>query len=65
MAARQILSQPLSRTSEFDCEPSVAGIKRTLPKGVVPALAARLIEGLRKGGHPGAMMLAAPGRCLQ
>jgi len=42
----------LSRASEFHCEPTIAGIMRALPKGVVPELAARVTEGLRKAGIP-------------
>jgi TolB-like protein len=42
----------LSRTSEFQCEPTIAGIMRALPKGVVPELATRVTEGLRKAGIP-------------
>lgn len=42
----------LSRAAEFHCEPTTAGIMRALPKGVVPELAARIIEGLRKAGIP-------------
>jgi TolB-like protein len=42
----------LSRAREFHCEPTVAGIMRALPKGVVPELAARVAEGLRKAGIP-------------
>ena len=44
----------LSRVREFDCEPTIAGVMRALPKGVVPQLAARIAEGLRKAGLPGA-----------
>ena len=42
----------LSRVGEFHCEPTIAGIMRALPKGVVPELAARVAEGLRKAGLP-------------
>jgi tetratricopeptide (TPR) repeat protein len=42
----------LGRTGEFHCEPTIAGIMRALPKGVVPILAARITEGLRKAGIP-------------
>jgi TolB-like protein len=42
----------LSRAGEFHCEPTIAGIMRALPKGVVPELAARVTEGLRKAGIP-------------
>ncbi len=42
----------LSRVREFHCEPTIAGIMRALPKGVVPQLAARVAEGLRKAGLP-------------
>jgi tetratricopeptide (TPR) repeat protein len=42
----------LSRTGEFHCEPTIAGIMRALPKGVVPELAASIVEGLRKAGIP-------------
>ncbi len=42
----------LSRVREFDCEPTIAGVMRALPKGVVPQLAARIAEGLRKAGLP-------------
>jgi TolB-like protein len=42
----------LSRASEFHCEPTIAGIMRALPKGVIPELAARVTEGLRKAGVP-------------
>lgn len=42
----------LSRASEFHCEPTIAGIMRALPKGVIPELAARVTEGLRKAGIP-------------
>jgi hypothetical protein len=42
----------LSRASEFHCEPTIAGIMRALPKGVVPELTARVTEGLRKAGIP-------------
>lgn len=42
----------LSRASEFQCEPTIAGIMRALPRGVVPELAARITEGLRKAGIP-------------
>jgi hypothetical protein len=37
---------------EFHCEPTIAGIMRAVPKGVVPELAARVAEGLRKAGLP-------------
>lgn len=40
----------LSRVREFQCEPGIAGVMRALPKGVVPQLAARVAEGLRKAG---------------
>ena len=42
----------LSRVREFQCEPTIAGVMRALPKGVVPELAARVAEGLRKAGLP-------------
>jgi TolB-like protein len=42
----------LSRVDEFHCEPTIAGVMRALPKGVVPQLAARVAEGLRKAGLP-------------
>jgi TolB-like protein len=42
----------LNRVSEFHCEPTIAGIMRALPKGVVPELAARVTEGLRRAGVP-------------
>ncbi len=42
----------LSRVGEFHCEPTIAGIMRALPKGVVPELAARVTEGLRRAGVP-------------
>ncbi len=42
----------LSRVSEFHCEPTIAGVMSALPKGVVPQLAARVAEGLRKAGLP-------------
>ena len=42
----------LSRVGEFHCEPTIAGIMRAVPKGVVPELAARVAEGLRKAGLP-------------
>lgn len=42
----------LSRVREFHCEPTIAGVMRALPKGVVPQLAARVAEGLRKAGLP-------------
>lgn len=42
----------LSRAGEFHCEPTVTGIMRALPKGVVPELAARITDGLRKAGIP-------------
>jgi tetratricopeptide (TPR) repeat protein len=42
----------LSRVGEFYCEPTITGIMRALPKGVVPELAARITEGLRKAGIP-------------
>ncbi len=42
----------LSRVREFQCEPTIAGIMRALPKGVVPQLAARIAGGLRKAGLP-------------
>jgi adenylate cyclase len=42
----------LSRTTEFQCEPTIAGIMRALPKGIVPELATRLIDGLRRVGIP-------------
>jgi TolB-like protein len=42
----------LSRVGEFHCEPTIAGTMRALPKGVVPELAARVAEGLRKAGLP-------------
>ena len=42
----------LSRVGEFQCEPTIAGVMRALPKGVVPQLAARVAEGLRKAGIP-------------
>jgi adenylate cyclase len=42
----------LSRVGEFRCEPTVAGIMRALPKGVVLELAARVTEGLRRANVP-------------
>ena len=42
----------LSRVGEFQCEPTIAGVMRALPKEVVPQLAARVAEGLRKAGIP-------------
>jgi adenylate cyclase len=42
----------LSRVREFQCEPTIAGVMRSLPKGVVPQLAARVAEGLRRAGVP-------------
>jgi len=42
----------LSRAGEFQCEPTITGIMRALPKGVVPELAAHVTEGLRKAGIP-------------
>jgi TolB-like protein len=42
----------LDRVSEFHCEPTIAGVMRALPKGVVPQLAARVAVGLRKAGLP-------------
>jgi TolB-like protein len=42
----------LSRVGEFHCEPTIAGVMRASPKGVVPELIARLIEGLRMAGLP-------------
>ena len=42
----------LSRVGEFHCEPTIAGVMRASPKGVVPELVARLIEGLRMAGLP-------------
>ena len=42
----------LSRTAEFHCAPTIAGIMSSLPKGVVPELAARIIEGLRRAAIP-------------
>ncbi len=42
----------LSRVREFHCEPTIAAVMRALPKGVVPQLAARVAEGLRKAGLP-------------
>ena len=42
----------LSRASEFNYEPTIAGIMRALPRGVVPELAGRVTDGLRKAGIP-------------
>lgn len=42
----------LSRVREFHCEPTIAGVMRALPKGVVPQLTSRVAEGLRKAGLP-------------
>jgi TolB-like protein/tetratricopeptide (TPR) repeat protein len=42
----------LSRVREFHCEPTIAGVMRALPKGIVPQLADRVAEGLRKAGLP-------------
>jgi TolB-like protein len=42
----------LSRVREFQCEPTIAAVMRSLPKGVVPQFAARVTEGLRKAGLP-------------
>lgn len=42
----------LSRVREFQCEPTIAGIMRALPKGVVPQLASRVVDGLLKAGIP-------------
>ncbi len=42
----------LSRVREFQCEPTIAAVMRSLPKGVVPELAARVTEGLHKAGLP-------------
>jgi adenylate cyclase len=42
----------LSRVGEFHCEPTIAGIMRASPKGVVPELVARVTEGLRRAGLP-------------
>ena len=42
----------LTRVREFHCEPTIAGVMRALPKGVVPQLAARVADGLRKAGLP-------------
>jgi adenylate cyclase len=42
----------LSRVGEFHCEPTIAGIMRASPKGVVPELVVRVTEGLRRAGLP-------------
>jgi adenylate cyclase len=42
----------LSRLQEFQCEPTITGIMRALPKGVVPQLVVRVAEGLLRAGIP-------------
>jgi TolB-like protein len=40
------------RISEADAEPTIAALSRDMPRGVVPEVADRFIEGLRKAGVP-------------
>jgi tetratricopeptide (TPR) repeat protein len=42
----------LSRVREFHCEPTIPGIMRSLPKGVIPELVALITEGLCRAGVP-------------
>ncbi|MGH7064773.1 MAG: winged helix-turn-helix domain-containing protein [Stellaceae bacterium] len=42
----------LSRCREFHCEPTIPGIMRALPRGVIPQLVTLITEGLRRAGVP-------------
>jgi tetratricopeptide (TPR) repeat protein len=42
----------LRRVEELHSEPTIAGVLRGMPKGIVPEIAACLADGLRKAGLP-------------
>jgi adenylate cyclase len=52
LGRREEASKCLQRLCETYPEPTVAAVMRDMPKGLLPELAARLAEGLRKAGVP-------------